>query len=436
MTLDRNINHSLSENMNLWKKARALFQHIDSNEYCGLDRLGKLIVYLFFNFLTFEDRKKDEDEKKIDIGKDLSYEDFTELAYRARQIEKESGMNEYEVFSFIISLRDKVSYNREEALKRGFDVPSNDFFSPVDFEIKENEMIDLISFIWRREISNHFTYEEVKLSESILSISDNDYVYVESGDIPGLFVAVGKDKECDVLFAINNDYERTLSKMLLFMMVPKTKWNKRKIVKGVTEEDELRNKNTDGLEYPNKIVSFASNGTRLKDKDHLKSSLDNTFDLLNPLLEKGSKVLFGTTSRFLSFVKGESKKYREMIFNLNSSLSVLSTRRYYNYILVDGGKAKEDCVLMLHLDEADIVFDDITCSEISSALNDEVENSGELKECIMRIKRDRIENNDYMLYPPYFVERKVGEVEEITEIDKKLEIKYRELTMLCRKMSK
>ena len=91
---------------------------------------------------------------------------------------------------------------------------------------------------------------------------------------------------------------------------------------------------------------------------------------------------------------------------------------------------------MLHLDEADIVFDDITCSEISSALNDEVENSGELKECIMRIKRGRIENNDYMLYPPYFVERKVGEVEEITEIDKKLEIKYRELTMLCRKMSK
>ena len=45
-----------------------------------------------------------------------------------------------------------------------------------------------------------------------------------------------------------------------------------------------------------------------------------------------------------------------------------------------------------------------------------------------------IEKDDYMLYPPYFVEKKVGEIRGLSEIDAKLDEKYRDLSALCRRM--
>ena len=104
MTLDRNINHSLSGTRLFMEKGMALYNHIRSHELCGLDEEGKLIVYLFFIYLTDEDKTKEENDANIDTTKGLNYKDLTELAYRAKWIEKNIGMEEYEIFSFISSI--------------------------------------------------------------------------------------------------------------------------------------------------------------------------------------------------------------------------------------------------------------------------------------------------------------------------------------------
>lgn len=80
MTLDRNINHSFSERESFIEKAMGLHNHIASHECCGLDIVGKLIVYLFFVYLTSEDRNNEENENRIDIDKGLGYKELTELA--------------------------------------------------------------------------------------------------------------------------------------------------------------------------------------------------------------------------------------------------------------------------------------------------------------------------------------------------------------------
>ena len=168
MTLDRNINHSFSERESFIEKAMGLHNHIASHECCGLDIVGKLIVYLFFVYLTSEDNNKEENENRIDIANGLGYKELTELAYRARWIEKNCGMEEYEIFSFISSLRDKLSLNLKEELSRGFEASTSSFFSSCGFEIEVDEIYDLLAFIWRRDISRHYTNDEVRLSQSIL----------------------------------------------------------------------------------------------------------------------------------------------------------------------------------------------------------------------------------------------------------------------------
>ena len=253
MTLDRNINHSFSERESFIEKAMGLHNHIASHECCGLDIVGKLIVYLFFVYLTGEDKNKEENENRIDIAKGLGFKELTELAYRARWIEKNCGMEDYEIFSFISSLRDKLSQNLKEELFRGNVESSNSFFSSCGFEIEVDEIYDLLAFIWRRDISKHYTDDEVRLSQSILSIDHGDYILVESKTLPGLFMSIGKDKECDVLFSIDDIYERTLSKMLLIMTVAREKLSRYRFVGQITGEDSLRNKNSGNSEYPNKV---------------------------------------------------------------------------------------------------------------------------------------------------------------------------------------
>ena len=436
MTLDRNINHSFSERESFIEKAMGLHNHIASHECCGLDIVGKLIVYLFFVYLTGEDKNKEENENRIDIAKGLGYKELTELAYRARWIEKNCGMEDYEIFSFISSLRDKLSQNLKEELFRGNVESSNSFFSSCGFEIEVDEIYDLLAFIWRRNISRHYTDDEVRLSQSILSIDHGDYILVESKTLPGLFMSIGKNKECDVLFSIDDIYERTLSKMLLIMTVPKEKLSRYRFVGQITGEDSLRNKNSGNSEYPNKILSFSVLNVGMRVIRESNSSLGDGFSMIKALIERGAKALFFVSATLLSFGKGLANKIRKEVFNIDSSLSVLSfDRRFSNIISIDGSKRSEE-VLMLNLDEVDIVFDDVTCSEIAASISGDEENAGDLKGRAMRIKRDAIEKDDYMLYPPYFIKKEVGEIRGLSEIDEKLDEKYRELSILCRRMRK
>lgn len=436
MTLDRNINHSFSERESFIEKAMGLHNHIASHECCGLDIVGKLIVYLFFVYLTSEDKNKEENENRIDIAKGLGYKELTELAYRARWIEKNCGMEDYEIFSFISSLRDKLSQNLKEELFRGNVESSNSFFSSCGFEIEVDEIYDLLAFIWRRNISRHYTDDEVRLSQSILSIDHGDYILVESKTLPGLFMSIGKDKECDVLFSIDDIYERTLSKMLLIMTVEREKLSRYRFVGQITGEDSLRNKNSGNSEYPNKILSFSVLNVGMRVIRESNSSLGDGFSMIKALIERGAMALFFVSATLLSFGKGLANKIRKEVFNVDSSLSVLSfDRRFSNIISIDGSNKREE-VLMLNLDEVDIVFDDVTCSEIAASISGDEENAGDLKGRAMRIKRDTIEKDDYMLYPPYFIKKEVGEIRGLSEIDEKLEEKYRELSILCRRMRK
>ena len=436
MTLDRNINHSFSERESFIEKAMGLHNHIASHECCGLDILGKLIVYLFFVYLTSEDKNKEENENRIDIAKGLGFKELTELAYRARWIEKNCGMEDYEIFSFISSLRDKLSQNLKEELFRGNVESSNSFFSSCGFEIEVDEIYDLLAFIWRRNISKHYTDDEVRLSQSILSIDHGDYILVESKTLPGLFMSIGKDKECDVLFSIDDIYERTLSKMLLIMTVEREKLSRYRFVGQITGEDSLRNKNSGNPEYPNKVLSFSVLNVGMRVIRESNSSLGDGFSMIKALIERGAKALFFVSATLLSFGKGLANKIRKEVFNIDSSLSVLSfDRRFSNIISIDGSNRSEE-VLMLNLDEVDIVFDDVTCSEIAASISGDEENAGDLKGRAIRIKRDAIEKDDYMLYPPYFIKKEVGEIRGLSEIDEKLEEKYRELSILCRRMRK
>lgn len=426
MTLDRDINHSLSEKASIRVKASKLFRHLSSVELFGFDRLQKVIIYLFFYYLIVKDKNNEEIKKKFDKGEALTAEDLTDLAYSAKLMELKCGMKDEEVFSFIFSLKDRLSFNQGN---------SNDFLSSIDLNLEaEDDFQEFISFVWRRYISRHLNYDEVKLSESILSITDNDYVFINIGTFAGLYVTFGKNNNCDVLYYINNKLDRTFSKMLFFMMVPKEKRNRYRFIKEI-RDNNLLNRNK---QKPNKIISFGDFGYISPNRDNCDTTFDNQDDELLSLIKNGDKALIFVTSRFLALGKGYPKKYREQLYNLNSSISILSFERDIrnsSIIILDPKAEKSDDILMLHLEEPDIVLDDATCSEISAALSMDEEKAKSLKNRAFMVKRSELKDNDYMFYPPFYIKKKVDAFRKVSDIDNELNEKYRELRVLCRRMS-
>lgn len=426
MTLDRDINHSLSEKASIRVKASKLFRHLSSVELFGFDRLQKVIIYLFFDYLIVKDKNNEEIKKKFDKGEALTAEDLTDLAYSAKLMELKCGMEDEEVFSFIFSLKDRLSFNQED---------SNDFLSSIDLNLEaEDDFQEFISFVWRRYISRHLNYDEVKLSESILSITDNDYVFINIGTFAGLYVTFGKNNNCDVLYYINNKLDRTFSKMLFLMMVPKEKRNRYRFIKEISDNNLLnRNK-----QKPNKIISFGDIGYISPNRDNCDTTFDELDNELLSLIENCDKALIFVTSRFLALGKGYPKKYREQLYNLNSSISILSFERDIrnsSIIILDPKAEKSDDILMMHLEEPDIVLDDATCSEISAALSMDEEKANSLKNRAFMVKRSELKDNDYMFYPPFYIKKKVDAFRKVSDIDNELNEKYRELRVLCRRMS-
>ena len=427
MTLDRDINHSLSEKASIRVKAASkLFRHLASVELFGFDRLQKEIIYLFFYYLMVKDKNNEEIKKKFDKGEALSAEDLTDLAYSAKLMELKCGMKDEEVFSFIFSLKDRLSFKQED---------SKDFLSSIDLNLEaEDDFQEFISFVWRRYISRHLNYGEVKLSESILSITDDDYVFINIRTIAGLYVTFGKNNNCDVLYYINNKLDRTFSKMLFFMMVPKEKRNRYRFIKE-RSDDNLLNRNK---QKPNKIISFGDVWYVSPNRDNCDTTFDELDDELLSLIKNGDKALIFVPDRFLAFGRGYSKKYREQLYNLNSSISILSFERditSLSLILLDNKAEKSDDILMMHLEEPDIVLDDETCSEISAALSMDEEKSNGLNNRAFMVKRSELKDNDYMFYPPFYIKKKVDAFRKVSDIDNELNEKYRELRVLCRRMS-
>ena len=112
-----------------------------------------MVIYLFLLFLTAS-------EDGIDMADGLSFEEMTELAYRARWMEKEAHMEDDEVFRFICSIRDREFQGIREAVKRGFDDKVNPFFIRKGRKLTAEEIAETVNSCWS--------------SGRVMNISQND----------------------------------------------------------------------------------------------------------------------------------------------------------------------------------------------------------------------------------------------------------------------
>lgn len=405
---DRNPKRRISPIM---EKADSLFSHISSSNLFGFDKNDMLILYLFIFFLA-----KDGEKDAIDVAKGLSYEDLTELAYRARWLEKDSGIGGEEVFSFIISIRDKISNNRKEAISHGFDEPAIPLFSSLGFEIEKDEIPELSRYIWMRFLPRHVYNEELALCQAMLSVSDGDYLYISDRRNTYPFVMFAKDKDCDVLISCLDDDSAAINKMLVFMGVPESKWERYRFVYRTEEKESYRNRRKEGLEYPNKAIFFQMESLLLMDP--AASGLERAIVLCN--------------SYEMSSVRDWMIEHRRSILDLDAALSILYLGRMRSIILVDRGKERSEYVKMLSLNMREIFRNKALIEGIASAFDCD-SCSEELN--ILRVSRDRIIENDCNLLPQPYEERKQGDHRGLTEIKGSLEKKYIELSRLCVQMS-
>lgn len=408
------VNHSMPEKRGLSSKAMAVYRHVNSSEFCDLDIVGRLVVYLFFQFLTLDDMKKGEDN--LEDG--LTFEALTELAYRARWMEKISEMEGEEVFSFILSLRDTLCSSRMDPPE-----PLKSFCSPLGMELDEDDIFDIFYYVWQRRISNYFTGDDVKLVEKVLDISDGDSILLESDTLPGTFMGIGSETNLEAMICIRNDLDRVLGKMLLFMTIPRDKWKARKVVKQLPAESP---------EGPDKIISFSAMGPLARGGRNTASVFDDVMAVVSPMIERGAKAVFLANASFLSFGHGNARRCRKQLFDLDTHLSVMSFGRVRSSIIVlDKTRSDRDKLLLSDLSDMDArgalaMASFITCDRnIPEAFRDHV----------MTVSRDEVKANDFMLYPAYYRDLTVRETKGLDEIETRLREKYRELKRLADLMS-
>ena len=408
------VNHSMSENRGIASKAMAVYRHVSSSEFCDLDIVGRLVVYLFFQFLTLDDRKKGEDI--LDDG--LTFEALTELAYRARWMEKINEMEGDEVFSFILSLRDTLCSSRMDPPE-----PLKSFCSPLGMELDEDDIFDIFYYVWQRRISNYFTGDDVKLVEKVLDISDGDSILLESDTLPGTFMGIGSETNLEAMICIRNDLDRVLGKMLLFMTIPRDKWKARKVVKQLPAESP---------EGPNKIISFSAMGPLARGGRNSADGFDSTMAVIAPMIERGAKAVFLANASFLSFGHGNARRCRKQLFDLDAHLSVMSFGRgRCSIIMLDKTRSERDKVLLSDLSDMYARGALVMAPFLTGDRN--IPNV--FRGHVMTISRDEVEANDFMLYPAYYRDLTVRETKGMDEIETRLKEKYSELKRLADLMS-
>lgn len=408
------VNHSMPENRGLFSKAMAVYRHVSSSEFCDLDIVGRLVVYLFFQFLTLDDRKKDEDN--LEDG--LTFEALTELAYRARWMEKISEMEGKEVFSFILSLRDTLCSSRMDPPE-----PIKSFCSSLGMELDEDDIFDIFPYIWHRKISNYFTGDDVKLVEKVLDVSEGDFILLESDTLPGTFMGIGSETNLEAMICIRNDLDRVLGKMILFMLIPRDKWKARKVVKQLPAESP---------EGPNKIISFSAMEPLARGGRNSADGFDSTMAVIAPMIERGANAVFLANASFLSFGHGNARRCRKQLFDLDAHLSVMSFGRgRCSIIVLDKTRSDRDKLLLSDLSDMDArgalaMASFITCDRnIPEAFRGH----------FMNVSRDEVKANDFMLYPAFYRDLTVRETKGLDEIEIRLREKYSELKRLADLMS-
>ena len=391
------------------KNKREIIRHCMVTSLGEFDPGEMTLIYLFLLFLTAA-------EDGIDMTSGLSFEEMTELAYRARWMEKEAHMEGDEVFRFICSIRDREFRSTREAVKRGFDDNVNPFFIRKGKQLTSEEIAETVNSCLSSTRVTRFNEWQVAMAENLLSITDGDRILIETEDMPGAFMNIGDGHVSDIIIAVSDSVQRVLTKMVFFMLIPKAEQGRYTITARPENNEEYR-----GLGYNKSLVLFPGVSLSLRDGAVLEEDIG-----------KGVTMLFVVSDRFLSIRNGRSYENRKVIMELGSDVSVLSfsnkSRIAPSFILMTP-KGAGSSVSMLSVRYRDEILNDESCHQIASALKGCEENG--FSPSVKKVSREEVSSHDFMLIPEYYRQPVSSEYRSLYEIDTELDIEYVKMRRIC-----
>lgn len=391
------------------KNKREILRHCMENSLGEFDPGEMTLIYLFLLFLTAT-------EDGIDMTSGLSFEEMTELAYRARWMEKEAHMEGDEVFRFICSVRDREFWSTREAVKRGFDDNVNPFFIREGRKFTTEEIAEIVNSCYSSIIVTRFNEWQAAMAENLLSITDGDRILIETEDMPGAFMSIGRGHVRDIIIAVSDSVQRVLTKMVFFMLIPKAEQGRYTITARPENNEEYR-----GLGYNKSLVLFPGVSAPLRDGAVLEEDIG-----------KGVSLLFVVSERFLSIRNGRNYENRKVIMELGSDVSVLSfgrkSRIAPSFILMTP-KGADSSVSMLSVRYRDEILNDESCHQIASALKGCEENG--FSPSVKKVSREEVSSHDFMLIPEYYRQPVSSEFRNYYEIDRELDREYAKMRRIC-----
>ena len=391
------------------KNKREIIRHCMVTSLGEFDPGEMTLIYLFLLFLTAA-------EDGIDMTSGLSFEEMTELAYRARWMEKEAHMEGDEVFRFICSIRDREFRSTREAVKRGFDDNVNPFFIRKGKQLTSEEIAETVNSCLSSTRVTRFNEWQVAMAENLLSITDGDRILIETEDMPGAFMNIGDGHVRDIIIAVSDSVQRVLTKMVFFMLIPKAEQGRYTITARPENNEEYR-----GLGYNKSLVLFPGVFLPLRERAELEEDIG-----------KGVTMLFVVSDRFLSIRNGRNYENRRFLMELGSDVSVLSfgtKSRIAPSMILLSPKSADSSVSMLSVRSCDEILNDESCHQIASALKGCEENG--FSPSVKKVSREEVSSHDYMLIPEYYIQPVSSEFRNLYEIDKELDREYWKMRKLC-----
>lgn len=391
------------------KNKLEIISHCMENSLGEFDPGEMTLIYLFLLFLT-------AGEDGIEMTDGLSFEEMTELAYRARWMEKEAHMEGDEVFRFICSIRDREFQGIREAVKRGFDDKVNPFFIRKGRKLTAEEIAETVNSCWSSGRVTRFNELQAAMAENLLSITDGDRILIETEDMPGAFMSIGEGYDRNVIIAVTDSVQRVLTKMVFFMIIPKAEQGRYTITARPENNEEYTcpEHNKSLILFPGFFLPFRE-GAELEED-----------------IGKGVTMLFVVSDRFLSIRNGRNYENRRTLMELGSDVSVLSfgtKSRIAPSMILLSPKSADSFVSMLSVRFCDEILNDESCHQIASALKGCEENG--FSPSVKKVSREEVSSHDYMLIPEYYSQPVSSEFRNLYEIDKELDREYWKMRKLC-----
>ncbi|MGN0907137.1 MAG: hypothetical protein ACI4NM_08315 [Bullifex sp.] len=376
-----------------------------ASELGELDDSEMIIIYLFLLFLTSGD-------DAIDMADGLSYEEMTELAYRARWMEKEAHMEGDEIFRFLCSIRDREFSTIKESIKRGFEDNVNPFFIREGKKLTAKEISETVASCWSSRRVTKFNEWQVAMAENMLSVTDGDRILIETEYMPGPFMSIGSDFDRDLIIAVSDSEQRVLTKMAFFMCVPEAERSRCTITCGY-ESNEKRSR----LVFSKNLVLFPDFAFTVRNEA-----------VFQEVMDKDVTKLFVVNDSFLRMRNRGLFENRRHMVEVGSNVYVLSfgiRNPLAPSMVLMSPKTADSSVSMLSVRFCDEILNDESCSQIATALKGSGENC--FSPSVMKVSREEACAHDYMLIPDYYRESGSSEIRNIYEIDKELDREYEKM---------